>query len=119
MKRCMIGLVLAFAVSACAPTYFGLSKEQWQSLTPGQQAQVIRSYNEREAERQRAENDRAIIAEQNAPLNNLIGALGSSVPHHEHGKSKTITTSSQNCTADGSQCTSTSTSRSSGWRVGN
>ncbi|KTD22981.1 hypothetical protein [Legionella londiniensis] len=116
MKRIIVCSILAFCISGCVPTYFGLSKEQWESLTPSQQAEVIKAYNEREAERQQAENERRIIEEQNAPLNNLIGVLGTAIP--QQGKEKKNTTATKTCSPDGSHCTYRSTTRSSGWHVG-
>lgn len=118
MKKIVLGLLVLLGLTACN-SYFGLSKEQWESLTPAQQEQVIKAYNQRKAERQRAENEREIIAEQNAPLNNLIGAIGAAVPHHNKGKKRSTTTQTRNCNADGSRCTSTSTTRSSGWNFEN
>lgn len=115
MKQMMIFMLL-ISLSACT-SYFGLSKEEWESLSPAQQAEVVKAYNEREAEKQRAENERELIAEQNAPINNLIGALGAAIPKQEKTRSKTVT--NKQCNDDGSHCTSTSKTRSSGWNIGN
>ncbi|WP_133128392.1 hypothetical protein [Legionella nagasakiensis] len=116
--RLFILFLLSIGLAACTPSYFGLSKEQWEQLTPAQQNEVIKAYNEREAERQRAENEQNIIAEQNAPLNNLIGALSAAVPQHTKEKKRSTTTQNKTCNADGTHCTSTSTTRSSGWQIG-
>lgn len=74
--------MLAISLTACT-NYFGLSKEEWMQLTPAQQSEVIKAYNERQAEQQRAENQRVLIAEQNAPVNNLISALGNAIPNKD------------------------------------
>ncbi|WP_035895487.1 hypothetical protein, partial [Legionella oakridgensis] len=97
MKQFLVCSLLSIALTACAPSYFGLSKEQWEHLTPAQQNEVIKAYNEREAERQRAENEKNIIAEQNAPLNNLIGALSEAIPQHTKEKNRSTTTTNQTC----------------------
>lgn len=115
MKRFLTIFLFALSLTACT-TYFGLSKEQWESLTPAQQADVMKAYNEREAARQRAKQERELIAEQNAPLNNLIGVLGTAVPNKSKQRSKTTT--NRQCNADGTHCTSKSTTRSSGWQLG-
>lgn len=116
MKRIIICSILALSMTACVPTYFGFSKEQWDNLTPAQQSEVIKAYNQRAAERQQAENERRIIEEQNAPVNNLIGALSTAIPRQ--GQEKTHTTSTKTCSPDGSNCTYRSKSKSSGWHIG-
>ncbi|MCC5791352.1 MAG: hypothetical protein JJT82_01910 [Legionellaceae bacterium] len=115
VKRIIFCFCMIMSLSACT-SYFGLSKEEWDSLSPTQQSAVIKAYNERAAERQQAENERAIIAEQNAPLNNLIGALGAAIPAKEHRHHKR--TYERRCNAEGTRCTSTSSTRSSGWHIG-
>ncbi len=115
MKKWFVLPIMALFLSACT-SYFGLSQEEWDSLTPAQKSEVIKAYNEREAQRQQAENEKEIIAEQNAPLNNLIGALGAAIP--QKGKEKSTTTESMSCNADGTHCTSEKTTRTKGWSIG-
>jgi hypothetical protein len=58
------------------PTMFGVRQSQWQQLTPEQQTEVIKGYNER-----------AQIDAQNAPIINAINA-GSTVAQQAIWQSK-------------------------------
>jgi hypothetical protein len=58
-----ISLIIASLIlCACTPMMFGMPANQFNSLTPDQQRQVIDGYNQRK-----------LIEKQNEPLNNLIG----------------------------------------------
>jgi hypothetical protein len=70
-------IILCLASTACTKRVFGVSEDHWNTLTPAQQTEVIRSYNERErinaerrlaAQRQAAEDAEAqrVLAEAKA-----------------------------------------------------
>lgn len=114
MFRLIVLSFMMVVLTACT-SYFGLSQQEWESLTPSQQAAVVKAYNEREAARQQADNEQKIIAERNAPVNQLIGALGAAIPSQDKQRERTTVT--QSCNSEGTSCTTVSKTRSSGWRI--
>ena len=59
----LIALLTGLVLTGCQPTMFGMPQDQWNQLTPQQQAQVIDAYNQRKQ-----------TEAQNAPIMAAIGA---------------------------------------------
>jgi hypothetical protein len=69
-------LVLPLFLIACAPqpTMFGVPQDQWERLTPAQQQEVIRGYNEQQR-----------IQQQNAPIESAIARTQIHAKHQHEG----------------------------------
>ena len=73
IKKLIIISSLMLALAACEPTLFGMPQSQFSQLPKEQQQQVIESYNRQQE-----------IKTQNAPLENLIGVLGTATDQQTH-----------------------------------
>ncbi len=55
-------ILLVILMSACAPTYYGVSEEVWSQMTEEQQLEAIKGYNERRKIRERRRQEQARLA---------------------------------------------------------
>jgi uncharacterized protein HemX len=79
MKHTTVLTLAILLLTGCGATMFGMSEQQFRTLSPEQQQVVINNYNQRQMEESRAAQQREIIRAQNEPLNSLVGVAGHAV----------------------------------------